>query len=200
MMSDFVFWKSSLPRRPGYTSATALYGPDDVVSVDQLALAGASLSREWPSQAHTVTSPESKKGALLADAVDWYEPLLLVNSKLLERVQSHPDVKVESFGVRIVDRHTREALSEDHHAIHVLEVHPAFDLEASELKWSRSFPDQIKTFRKCVLDTANLPTDLAMFRPVGRPQAVLVRSDLAAWLSEAEFVGLSMVAPRDYRR
>jgi hypothetical protein len=143
---------------------------------------GKSALAEYPHDATWFMS-DRWPGIKLPSIVNNTASLLVVHADV-KRVIESLGVPVESYGFTLYD-HKKRVASTEYFIVNPLGTFDCLNLPKSEIKYSKSYPDEIIRIKKYVLDPRKLEAAPPLFRIKESPRAIVFSQEAVNRLREA---------------
>jgi len=144
--------------------------PEDTQHFRYKMATGEFAADEYPPDAKWFMS-DLWPGIRLPSIVNNTASLLVVHADA-KRVIESLGVPVESYGFTLYD-HKKRIASKDHFIVNPLGTFDCLNLQKSEIKYSKSHPDEIIRIKKYVLDPRKLESAPPLFRIKENPRAIV---------------------------
>lgn len=189
---NYLVWAASPVG--GYCFFKCLKNVFDVYELKE----GISRTENFPSNACFHMDDSHPKQKKLADNVANLDRFPVVFKKLKEFIASREPTSTEFLPVTIYNHKGRVA-SNEYFIINPLKIQDCINLEKSGVVWNAIDPESISGWSRLVIDIDRIDKNLLFFRPKYKPNAVMVRRDLAKEISNEGFTGIYFYEVDKYR-
>jgi len=155
-------------------------------------LKGVPRAAGFPSDAAMAMEPDHPNDMVLTDALFNNDRLIVASERLREVFTSRGAPAIEILPLGILDHRGRPAAA-PYAILHPVDPVDCLDLAQCGPKRSSIDPAKITDVARLVLDDARVDPDRLIFRPLGFPNATLVRRDVAEAISAAGLTGMRWV-------
>ncbi|XDD44752.1 DUF1629 domain-containing protein (plasmid) [Leptospira sp. WS60.C2] len=169
--------------------------PKELKGKDHTLVKGISVRDWFPSD--VVFDFALHKGIKSTDSIPNNLGMHIISEKLRHLLEISSGARFEFLPVRLRD-HKKKVLLDTYYLANLLDVVPCVDRARSDFSMNKLIRNEIRRFRKLVLDTNQLKLETRIFRLGERPRLIIVREDLARDIVAAGCTGMQFITMEDF--
>ncbi len=166
---------------------TDLQGVANLYELDE----GVPRAQSFPNDASFSMHPDWPNDTLLIDAYETRYDLTVISPAFADFLQALDIPDLEFLPVIVLDHSNRPVA--DYFILHPIQSIDCLDVEASNAEFDTMDEDRVEELDELVLSENDVPEDRAVFRVSGLAGALFFHREVAAKISEQNFVGFEFI-------